>query len=138
MKMFYTSASAKAEIFELEGQIATLEANAVSDAAEIARFTAEIATANESLAAMTTDRDEAAAALQTAEASLATANAELATAQAAVAGFDEKVELAAQAKFAGLGGPPITGSQKDDTQTKGDLSGLIGFAKVSAAFAQKK
>ncbi len=134
-KLFYTNASAKAEIAELEGKVSTLETNATADAAEIERLTGELATAKENLSAVTTERDEAAAAVTEAEVQITTLRAELSTAQAAVADFDTKVENAAQAKFASLGGPPIQGKQDDNTGKA--ISELTGLEKVTAAFAAK-
>jgi len=138
MKLFYTNASAKEEIGKLESQIANLDADATASAKEIETLKADLATANESLAAMTTERDEAVAAMEAAEKTAADATASEKAANDKLATFDTEVEKAASARFAGLGGDPIPESGKDDSHEKPDTSNLTGFAKVSAAFAKKK
>jgi septal ring factor EnvC (AmiA/AmiB activator) len=137
MKLFYTNASAKEEIGKLESQIANLESDATASAKEIETLKADLATANESLAAMTTERDEAVAAMEAAEKTAADATASEKAANDKLATFDAKVEKAAAARFAGLGGDPIPESGKDDSHGKTDISGLTGLAKVTAAFAKK-
>lgn len=116
MKLFYTSATAKAEIAELEGKIATLESNSTADAAEIERLTADLATANESIATLTADLDEAASALETTEQSLSTAEAKIATlekdvADAKASSGQQAIELLAsagqEAPLAEVGHSPI-------------------------------
>ena len=139
MKLFYTNASAKEEIGKLESQIADLESDATASTKEIETLKADLATANESLAAMTTERDEAVAAMEAAEKTAADATASEKVANDKLATFDAEVEKAASARFAGLGGDPIPESGKDDSHNeKPDISGLTGFAKVVAAFSKKK
>ncbi len=139
MKMFYTNSSAKAEITELEARISTLEAAALADSATITRITGELTVANDALSAMTTERDEAAAAITEAEATsskatsdLATANAALNTANGKISTFDADVETAAAARFAGLGGDPLAAAGQDE-KGKEALAGLTGLERATAA-----
>jgi septal ring factor EnvC (AmiA/AmiB activator) len=132
MKLFYTNASAKEEIGKLESQIANLDADATASAKEIETLKADLATANESLAVMTTERDEAVAAMEAAEKTAADATDSEKAANDKLATFDAEVEKAASARFAGLGGDPIPESGKDDNHGKPDISGLTGLAKATA------
>jgi chromosome segregation ATPase len=118
MKLFYTNASAKEEIGKLESQIANLESDATAAATEIETLKGDLATANESLATMTTERDEAVAAMEAAEKTAADATASAKAANDKLATFDAEVEKAAAARFAGLGGDPIPQSGKDDSHEK--------------------
>lgn len=142
MKLFYTNSSAKEEIGNLETRISSLEADGAADATEIAKLTEELKTANESLAAITTERDEAVAAFQAAETTATQATADLTTANENLATFDEKVEAAAQAKFEGLGGPPIPASGKDENpesaMTRSDFKALGPRARLDFVLAGGK
>ena len=134
MKLFYTNSSAKEEIGNLETRIATLEADATASASDIARLTEELKTANESVATLTTERDEAAKAFEASEAAEKSAKAELVTANAKLATFDTEVENAAQAKFAGLGGSMIPSSGKENeennTLTRAAFAAMTPHAKA--------
>jgi chromosome segregation ATPase len=116
MKLFYTNSSAKEEIGNLETRIAALEADNTASAADIARLTEEAKTATESLAAMTTERDEAISAFEAAEKTATEVTVKLATANETLATFDAKVETAAQAKFESLGGPPIPANGNEEKE----------------------
>jgi len=116
MKLFYTNSSAKEEIGKLETQISALETDATAAAADISRLTEELKTANESLSAITTERDEAVAAFEAAEKTAVKATEEVTAANEKLATFDAKVEAAAQAKFESLGGPPIPASSTETTE----------------------
>jgi chromosome segregation ATPase len=118
MKLFYTNASAKEEIGKLESQIANLESDATAAATEIESLKADLKTANESLATMTSERDEAVAAMDAAEKTAADATASAKAANDKLATFDAEVEKAAAARFAGLGGDPIPQSGKDDSHSE--------------------
>lgn len=132
MKLFYTNSSAKEEIGNLETRISALEADAISAAADVSRLTEELKTANESIASLTTERDDAVSAYEAAEASEKKAAAELATANTKLSTFDAEVEAAAQAKFAGLGGPPITASNKETGSPAGSKT-MAEFNALSPA-----
>lgn len=139
MKLFYTNASAKEEVGQLETRIQSLEADGQAAASEITQLQADLATATENLSTVTAERDQARADLETANASLAAKETELTAAKQAVVDFDAKVSTAVQAQFASLGGKdPIASSKEDEEQSKAGLSGLTGHARVSAAFAKKK
>ena len=116
MKLFYTNSSAKEEIGNLETRISTLEADNTAAAADITRLTEDAKTATESLAAMTTERDEAIAAFEAAEKTATEATAKLATATETLSKFDARVEASAQAKFESLGGPPVPASGNDEKE----------------------
>lgn len=142
-KSFYLNGAAIAEITELEGQLSTANGTISTRDAEITRLTGELET-------MTNERNEACEALEKvdpdkvalqgsldqATADLGIANTALATANGKLATFDAEVEKAAAARFAGLGGDPLPASGKDE-KGKAEITGLTGFAKVSAAFAKK-
>ena len=117
MKLFYTNSSAKEEIGNLETRISTMEADNTAAAADITRLTEEIKTATESLAAMTTERDEAIKAFEAAEKTATEATAKLATATETLSTFDARVEASAQAKFESLGGPPVPASSNEEKET---------------------
>jgi len=116
MKLFYTNSSAKEEIGNLETRISALEADATASATDIARLTEELKTANESVAALTTERDEAISAFEASEKQAKESSEALATANIKLATFDTEVENAAQAKFASLGGSPIPSSGKENEE----------------------
>jgi len=134
-KLFYTNSSAKEEIGNLETRISALETDGATAAADISRLSEELKTANESVASLTTERDEAIAAFEQSEKTATKATSDLATATAKLATFDTEVETAAQAKFASLGGPPISGASKDEkesaTMTRTAFSELAPVAKAS-------
>lgn len=117
MKLFYTNSSAKEEIGNLETRISALEADNTAAAADITRLTEELKTANESVATLTTERDDAIAAFEASLKIATKATADLTSANEKLATFDAKVETAAQAKFESLGGPPIPASGNDEKET---------------------
>lgn len=143
MKLFYTNSSAKAEITELEARISALEGDALTDSASITRLTGELAATNEAVAAMTAERDEAVAAMTETETAatkakedLAAADTALASANGKLATFDASVEKSAQAKFEGLGGPPLavgSDSLADSaaSKTMGDFRALAPYARMA-------
>lgn len=131
MKLFYTNASAKEEIGKLETENSDLKSTVQAHEATIKDRDEKITKLESDLSAMTTERDEAAKALEDSEASLVTANTALATANSKLATFDADVEKAAAARFAGLGGNPLPESGKDDNG-KPDIAGLTGLAKATA------
>lgn len=133
MKLFYTNSSAKEEIGNLESRISTLEADAAASAADITRLTEELKTASETLATVTTERDEAIKAFEASEKQAKESDEALVTANAKLATFDTEVENAAQAKFASLGGDPIPASGKENEETN-----TITRAAFSAMTPAKK
>lgn len=131
MKLFYTNASAKEEIGKLEGQIAALEKDATANADEIASLKDQLQTAQSDLAAMTKERDEAVAAFEASEKVAADAKASEEKANLKLATFDDEVEKSAAARFAGLGGNPVSESGNSQ-ESKPEISGLTGLAKATA------
>lgn len=117
MKLFYTNSSAKEEIGNLETRISALEADATASAADITRLTEELKTANESVATLTTERDEATKAFEASEAQAKESAEKLTAAETKLATFPTEVENAAQAKFASLGGSPLPSSTKENEET---------------------
>lgn len=114
MKLFYTNASAKEEIGKLETENSDLKSTVQTHEATIKDRDEKITKLESDLSAMTTERDEAAKALEDSEASLVTANTALTTANEKLATFDAEVEKAASARFAGLGGNPLPESGKEN------------------------
>lgn len=136
MKLFYTNSSAKEEIGNLETRISALEVDATASATEIQTLKSELATANETIASLTTERDEAVSAFEAAEATAQKATTEAAEATAKLATFDAEVETAARAKFESLGGPPIPASSADDdkkTLTGAEFKQLSHAARLAFA-----
>lgn len=135
--MFYTTASAKEEIGQLESQIQGLEADNKAAAEQIAQLQGDLATANENLSAATADLTQVKADLVTANATIE-ANAEkVKKSEDQEATFSDRVEAGALAKFQSLGGPPVDAGEKKEGD-KPAPSSLTGYAKVSAAFAASK
>ena len=132
MKLFYTNSSAKAEITELEARISTLEAASLTDSASITRLTGDLSAANDAIALMTAERDEAAAAVTEAEKLSSKSTADLTAANSKLATFDADVEKSAQARFAGLGGPPIVETSTDPTSVAGSKT-MKEFNSISPA-----
>ena len=137
MKLFYTNASAKEEIGQLEAQIQALEADNKAAADQIAQLQTDLATANENLSTATAELTQAKADIATANSTIE-ANAEkVKKAEEQESTFADRVEAGALAKFQSLGGDPIEGGEKKEGD-KPAPSSLTGFAKVSAAFAASK
>jgi ATP-dependent protease ClpP protease subunit len=90
----------ESENAELRTEFAALQSQAAESAERVVALREELATATAEL-------------VTTSEALKQTAD-ELATAQEAVAGFDDKVEAAAMAKFASLGGDPIVATIEEE------------------------
>lgn len=114
MKLFYTNASAKEEIGKLETENSDLKSTVQTHEATIKDRDEKITKLESDLSAMTTERGDAAKALEDSEASLVTANTALTTANSKLATFDADVETAAAARFAGLGGNPLPESGKEN------------------------
>lgn len=134
--LFYSNASAKAEILELEGKIATLETGDATTQLEITRLTAELGTVSGSLATMTTERDEAVTAYEQASKAGDKATADLAIANEKLAKFPSDVEAAAQAKFASLGGSPIAETKSENgapitAKTMAEFNALTPAARMA-------
>lgn len=144
MGLFNKSDSASAVIAlesenaELRSQFDVLKSAAAESAQRVIGLRAEVDSLSKEVAEITSAKAEVETSNTMLTADLATANAALVTAQAEVAAIPDKAEALAQAKFAGLGGPPVEASKHDDKDTKANLSGLTGHAKASAYFANQK
>jgi hypothetical protein len=140
MKMFYSNASAKEEIGKLETQVSELKTALETSEATNKDQAEKITKLESDLVAMTTERDEAAKAVEESESKIITLETTVKESGDKLATFDADVEKAAAARFAGLGGNPLPESGKDDNG-KPDIAGLTGLAKATAihkAQASKK
>ena len=131
MKMFYTNASAKEEIGKLETENSELKNTIAIHESTIKDRDEKITQLESDLAAITTERDEAANAVEESEKKIITLETTVKESGDKLATFDADVEKAAAARFAGLGGNPLPESGKDDNE-KPDIAGLTGLAKATA------
>ena len=99
MSIFMSSKSAAEKISGLEARIEELEAEVVS----IETFKAEAVTASETIASLTTERDELAGKIVAFEATIADQETTIAEANEKLATFDQEVETKIQLGIANLG-----------------------------------